>query len=77
MSALTNGKTYTCTVLATNVGGQRHCIGRFGIRGSCDRAERTRGTDPDPRQRADLGRVRRPRQRWDRDHGLHRELHVE
>ena len=77
VSALTNGKTYTCTVLATNAAGNGSRVGSFGIGDAGDRTERTRGRDIDTRQRADLGRVRRPRRQRERDHRLYRNVHVE
>ena len=74
MSTLTNGKTYTCTVHATNAVGNSARIGRVGVDRSRDHARRvpaqptvTRGDAPD------LGRVRGARQRRQHDHGLHRE----
>ena len=46
-SALTNGKTYTCTVFATNVNGPGPRVGRFGVDHSRDDARRARPADAD------------------------------
>ena len=75
--ALTNGKTYTCTVFATNAVGDGLAVVRFGIRGSRNRADRTGRTDADARQQFDLGGVRRPGNGGQCDHRLHGDLHVE
>ena len=59
VTGLTNGKTYTCTVFATNAEGNSAPSAASAVRGSRPRAERTGPADRDPRQRLDLGRVHR------------------
>ena len=76
--ASTNGKTYTCTVLATNSVGDSDA----SVASDATVPATAPGTPAAPtvtaRQRVDLGRVRRAREHGgSRNHGLHRELHVE
>ena len=75
VTSLTLGKTYTCTVHATNVEGNSARVGCFepGDR-SCRRPDRAGGTVGHARGGCDLGRLRRTVRRWRTDHGLHREL---
>ena len=56
VSALTNGKTYTCTVFATNANGAGNAVGRVGLDGSRDHAGHTR--------RSPRSRTATPRSRW-------------
>ena len=79
VAALTNGKTYTCTVHATNANGD----GSASVASACAVIPATVPARPpqptvDARQRvrSSVAFARR-QQRRQRDHRLHRELHVE
>ena len=77
VAALTNGKTYTCTVFATNDVGDGLASPASSAAIPATVPAVPAAPTADPGQHLDLGGVRRPRQRWECDYRLHGELRVE
>ncbi len=77
ISSLSNGRTYTCKIVATNETGQQPRVGRVEL---LRRRHRAAGADRlgrDPGQPLGDRRVHLERHRRQPDHRLHRNVHVE
>ncbi len=76
VGSLDNGKTYTCTVTATNAQRKRTRLTRIQPGRPEHDAGRARATRRGRGQLADRRDLRRPVRRWQPDHRLHRQLHL-
>ncbi len=76
VSGLTDGRTYTCTVVASNVTGDSRAIGGVGFRRPEPRTRRARATGRQRGQRPDHRDLQRPVQRRQHHYRLRRQLHL-
>ena len=75
VGSLTNGKTYTCTVLATNGDGGGPAIGSVRRSNPVGRSRHAGEAGRRSRERTDHRHVHAARRQRLRDHGLHRRVH--